>query len=79
MRALAAAAALLTSCAGTAVNDLPAHALASMEALAAFAREQNDGELAPVVSTPHQTKIEHFVVLLKENRPFDHIIGCMDL
>ena len=61
----AAAAVLLTGCAGTAVEELPPSALESMEALAAFAREQNDGELAPVVSTPHQHKIEHFVVLLK--------------
>ena len=54
----AAAAVLLTGCAGTAVEELPPSALESMEALAAFAREQNDGELAPVVSTPHQHKIE---------------------
>jgi len=27
--------------------------------------------------TPHQSKIEHFVVLYMENRPFDHIFGCM--
>ena len=79
LAAAAAAAVLLTGCAGTAVDELPPSALESMEALAAFAREQNDGELAPVVSTPHQHKIEHFVVLLKENRAFDHIIGCMDL
>jgi len=65
LAAAAAAAVLLTGCAGTAVDELPPSALESMEALAAFAREQNDGELAPVVSTPHQHKIEHFVVLLK--------------
>jgi len=58
LAAAAAAAVLLTGCAGTAVDELPPSALESMEALAAFAREQNDGELAPVVSTPHQHKIE---------------------
>jgi phospholipase C len=26
---------------------------------------------------PPQSKIEHFVVLYMENRPFDHILGCM--
>ena len=31
------------------------------------------------VDPPHQHKIEHFIVLLKENRAFDHIAGCMDL
>ena len=31
----------------------------------------------PPPQPPHQDKIEHFVVLYMENRPFDHIFGCM--
>ncbi len=50
-----------------------------LEDLAERSRVLHDGRIEPVLSTTHQHKIEHFVVLLKENRPFDHIIGCMDL
>ena len=31
----------------------------------------------PRPEPPHQKKIEHFVVLYMENRPFDHLFGCM--
>jgi phospholipase C len=51
----------------------------SIEELLAHSQKIHDGLVKPVLSTAHQSKIEHFVVLLKENRPFDHIVGCMDL
>lgn len=56
-----------------------AAAVSALEGLAERSRALHEGRIEPVVSTTHQHKIEHFIVLLKENRPFDHIIGCMDL
>jgi len=51
----------------------------NMDELAAFAKTIYNNHLGPVHDPPHQRKIEHFIVLLKENRAFDHIAGCMDL
>ena len=64
---------------GISASDDAAGAPSSLESLAQRSRALHDGRIEAVLSTPHQHKIEHFVVLLKENRPFDHIIGCMDL
>ena len=37
------------------------------------------GKVAPVRgSPPRQKKIDHFVVLLMENRAFDNVLGCLD-
>ena len=38
------------------------------------------GDIKALGATPpHQSKIEHFVVLFMENRAFDHMLGCMDI
>ena len=50
-----------------------------IDEFAEYSKRLHNGRIEPVLSTTHQTKIEHFIVLLKENRAFDHIVGCMDL
>ena len=71
--------AFATAAAAASASASASASAGSLEALAERSRALHDGRIKAVLSTPHQHKIEHFVVLLKENRPFDHIIGCMDL
>eukprot|EP01052_Picozoa_sp_SAG31_P048229 SAG31_NODE_9999_length_1198_cov_1.257507_1_plen_93_part_00 len=49
----------------------------TLDELAELARAAHGDKLGAMLDPPHQHKIEHFVVLLKENRAFDHIAGCM--
>lgn len=51
----------------------------TLDELAELAKQRYGGELGPMMSPLLGGKIEHFIVLLKENRAFDHIAGCMDL
>ena len=51
----------------------------SIDELAEYSKRLHGGRIEPVLSTTHQTKIEHFVVLLKENRAFDHIVVSLSL
>jgi hypothetical protein len=51
----------------------------TVKSLAAASRKKHGGLVRPMLSTQHQNQIEHLVVLLMENRGFDHLFGCLDL
>eukprot|EP00935_MAST-01C_sp_MAST-1C-sp1_P002375 g2375.t1 len=52
------------------------HTLTPAETEARFAEL---GKLRRSSPPPHQSKIDHFVVLLMENHAADQLLGCMDL